>query len=150
MIVNVNRFAVFTVVLAFSLFLVPEFLRADTGTDYERSTAIAVDSPTAVDVDSNENVYIASSSKNWVQIFDYTGGFLGEITSLAKPICVAVDSGGLIYVGNDDRNNVEVYDTDLNLLRKLGQGDGEFIKPNDIAIDADGNIYVVDSDTETV
>jgi sugar lactone lactonase YvrE len=146
----VNLFAIIITVLCFSLFLVPGFLRADTGTDYQRRTAIAVESPTAVAVDVSENIYIAESSKNRLQIFDYAGVFLGEIAGLAKPLSVAVDNNGRIYIGNDNRNNVEVYNPARNLLFKLGQGDGEFLKPNGIAIDANGNIYVADSDADLI
>jgi hypothetical protein len=147
---HANHFASIPAFFAFFLFLVPGYLRADTGTDYERRTAITVESPTAVAVDSSENVYVAESSKNRVQIFDYAGVFLGEIAGLAKPLSVAVDENGRIYIGNDNSNNVEVYDPARNLLFKLGQGDGEFLKPNGIAIDDLGNIYVADSDADLI
>jgi PKD repeat protein len=63
---------------------------------------------------------------------------------------VAVDANDRIYVGNKNSGNVEVYDADLNLLFKLGTGDGEFTQPGAIAIESSGNIYVADSGEDQI
>lgn len=117
---------------------------------YQFLSVIAVDRPTALAVDSLEKVYVAEATKNHVLICDSKGSRLGKLSGLAKPISVAVDAAGRIFVGNDHRHNVEAYSPGGELLFKLGAGDGEFQKPNDIEIDSLGNIYVVDSAADLV
>ncbi|MCL7489563.1 MAG: 6-bladed beta-propeller [Desulfobulbaceae bacterium] len=101
-------------------------------------------SPTDVALDRNGRLYIADSYTNRVVVLSQSGSIIGTIDGLANPISVAVDDGGRIFVGNNDLGNVQVFDADFNFLRFLGDGDGEFSQPNDIAVDSAGKVYVVD------
>ncbi|HDH10985.1 MAG TPA: PKD domain-containing protein [Nitrospirae bacterium] len=119
---------------------------------YERLTPITdnVSAPTAVALDIYENLYVTESSNNRLLIYSQSGRYIETLTGLHKPISVAVDDTGRIFIGNKHSENVEVYDSDLNLLFKLGSGDGEFEQPNAIAIDSSGRIYVVDKEEDIV
>ncbi|MCK5505179.1 MAG: hypothetical protein KAJ10_08455, partial [Thermodesulfovibrionia bacterium] len=103
--------------------------------DYDRLQPVTTSlrAPTAVAVDNFENIYVTESSNNRLLIYTQSGGYLETLTGLSSPISVAVDGAGRIYIGNEGSGNVEVYDIDLNLLRKLGNEDGEFTKPSGIA-----------------
>jgi hypothetical protein len=108
---------------------------------YERLNPITtfVNAPTAVALDTYGNVYVTESINDRLLIYSQSGEHQTFLIGLNKPISVAVDNSGRIYIGNKDSGNVEVYSADLSLLFKLytgdGSGDGEFIQPNDIAID---------------
>ena len=103
-----------------------------------------VDTPSAVTVDGQGQVYVAESLNNRVRIFARNGGVLATLTGLAKPVSVAVDGLGRIYVGNALKGNVTVFDSGRRELFQLGTGDGEFSEPADIDIDSAGQVYVVD------
>jgi sugar lactone lactonase YvrE len=121
--------------------------------DYQWQESIAIDAPTAVDTDQNGNIYIAESSNNRLNIIN-SAGILQRTLRLDTPTSVAIyegqGSGKKIFVGNRGKGNVEVYDDALNLMYKLGSGDGEFIHPNAIAISENGNVYVTDGKGDTV
>jgi len=114
--------------------------------DYDRLNPIAniVSSPTDVALDADENVYVVESIANRLLKFSQSGQYKNTLTNLQKPISVAVDSNGIIFIGNKNSGSVDVYDDGLNLLHKLGVGNGEFSQPNSIDIDTNGYIYVVD------
>ncbi|NOZ00932.1 MAG: hypothetical protein GXP54_03470 [Deltaproteobacteria bacterium] len=78
-------------------------------------------------------------------IFIYDSGLRlqGEIKGLDKPLGVAVDPDGRIYVGCDGGDSVEVFGTDGEKLATIGLG--RIQMPNDLALDAKGNLYVADS-----
>jgi sugar lactone lactonase YvrE len=80
-----------------------------------------------VAVDNYENIYVTESSNNRLLIYTQSGGYLETLTGLSSPISVAVDGAGRIYIGNEGSGHVEVYDNDLNLLRKLGKEDSEYL-----------------------
>ena len=101
--------------------------------------------PTAVALDGSGGLYVTESGKNRLLVYNPSGVFLSELKGLDKPLGVAVDGVGRIYVCNSGRKNVEVYGSGLNLLLKLGAGDGEFILPVGVAIGNSGNIYVADA-----
>lgn len=54
-----------------------------------------------------------------------------------------------IYVGESADGSVRAYEKGKERFR-LGAGGGEFVKPNAIAVDADGSVYVVDSDAAVI
>ena len=140
-----------------SMLLVVMFLTGGTSVaallpQYERLQPVTtkIKAPTAVALDKYECIFVAESTKNAVHIFNQSGEYTESLTGLDMPISVAVDGNDRIFVGNKKTGNVEVYDEDLDLLFKLGTGNGEFVQPGAIEIDNSGNIYVVDSGDDLV
>jgi DNA-binding beta-propeller fold protein YncE len=132
-------------------FYVPGVHSAETK-EFTRGNPITSDvfAPTAVAMDSDDNIYVTESSNNRLRIFNASGNFVKKLTGLKKPTGVFVDSGRKIYICNPGRKNVEVYDSGLNLLYKLGSGNGEFQFPSAVAVKNSGNIYVADAKGDTV
>jgi PKD repeat protein len=122
--------------------------------NYQWQDSISVNAPTAVDVDQEGNIYVAEASKNRLLIINSDGNLLNTLSGLHKPTSIAVHEGQggekLIFIGNKGTGNVSVYDGTLKLLHKLGSGDGEFGKPNAVAVDGNGNAYVVDRKEDAV
>jgi DNA-binding beta-propeller fold protein YncE len=90
-----------------------------------------------------QRLYVSDADANSVFIYDNQIELLGELKNLGTPLGVAVDPLGNIYVGNNEFDNVEVYDADG--LKTATLGSGIVLMPNDLALDADGNLYVADS-----
>ncbi len=139
-------------IVAFLLLFVVTGISAAEMPDYQRLAPItsSITSPTAVAVDSNENIYVSESINNRVLIYSHLDEYVDTLSGLNKPISVAVDGTGRIFVGNHydtlaHKGNVEVYDSDLEYLFSLGIGNEEFSMPNSIAIESgSGNVYVAD------
>ncbi len=71
---------------------------------------------------------------------------------LSKPSGLAIDAAGNTYVADTDNNCVRKYGPDRVLVGvwgSLGTGDGQFNKPNDVAV-YDGHVYVVDTGNHRV
>ena len=63
------------------------------------------------------------------------------------------DSHGNIYVSDAIKCNIQKFDNNGNFLLefgKMGDGPGEFIQPESIAIDKNDNLFVVDYGTSHV
>ena len=142
----------FGAILAFFLLCFVNVSQAEFMPSYERLQPITanLNAPTAVALDAYENLYVTDVVNNRLLIYDQKGDYSGMLRGLSKPISVAADSAGRIFIGNKGRKNVEVYDSGLNLLLKLGSGDGEFTHPDAIAIDCEGKIYVADGKADKI
>lgn len=111
----------------------------------ENSIASNLAAPSAIALDTGGGIYVSESGKNRILIFTSGGVYLSQLTGLDKPLGIVVDNTGRIYVCNAGRKNVEVYGSGLNLLFRLGAGNGEFDLPVGVALGNSGNIYVVDA-----
>jgi DNA-binding beta-propeller fold protein YncE len=112
--------------------------------------------PHGITVDFHGLVYVADRNNNRIQIFEPDGTFIkrfGFDPVLIYPVAVAVDRHGFIYV-LDCGHRVLKFSADGECITQWGKddgsdttgsGDGEFEYPSDIALDSQGNIYVVDS-----
>lgn len=107
--------------------------------------------PVHVAVDNKANIYVTDPRNQRVHKFNALGDLKLTIKEISIPLGVAVDGQGNIYVGDDSNDNVSIFDSTGKFLRKLGKGNGEFVMPNDIAIDSStGRIYVTDSKANLV
>jgi len=109
--------------------------------------------PTDVTVDGAGNVYVADSYNNRIQKFDGTGTFLLKWGSqgfgegqFQQPSGLTIDTDGNIYVTEWNRP-IQMFDGSGNLLAKSTD---TFYGCNGIAVDADGTVYVANSDDHCV
>jgi tripartite motif-containing protein 71 len=117
--------------------------------------------PRGVAVDANL-IYVADGGNHRVQIFvratrSYTttlgtGGGSGNY-QFDWPGDVAVDSGGNIYVADDLNSRVQKFNSSLAYVRTFGTTDVPYLTdgyhynmPYGVAVDADGNIGIVEDD----
>ncbi len=120
-------------------------------TDYLTDIKSGLSVPVHIATDKWANIYVTDPRRQQVHKFNAIGDLKLTITGITAPLGVAVDGQGNIYVSDDSNNNVSVFDSAGKFLRKLGSGNGEFIMPNDIAIEpSSGRIYVTDSKANIV
>ncbi len=115
-----------------------------------------IDGPVRVAVDSQGNLYVTQSARNAVAIYNTEGKYQRSF-SVPYPLGIAVDASGTIYVGSGAsgkrdgyKNAVHIFTPDLVQAGSLGGGAGEFKYPNDIAVGADGKVYVADTQNHVV
>ncbi len=112
--------------------------------------------PFNVALDDEENVYVSDSVLHKLMVFDKRGKKLRSFgDDLVRPTGLALDRvRRLVYVTDtanveSSKHRVVVYDFEGKYLRDVGNGrgagDGEFNFPNYLALDAAGNLYVVDA-----
>jgi len=115
-----------------------------------RSYWASFNAPTRVATDSSGNIYITDPIKGEVLVRAPNGRIVSRVKGFNYPLSIAVEEGR-IYVGDGVTGSVTAFAPDWQRLFLLGQGEGEFLMPNDIAIDsATGNVYVADSKADLV
>lgn len=108
-------------------------------------------SPTRIAVDGSGYVYVTDPRVGEVAVWNRYRQVVSTVEGLNGPMGIALDNSGKIYVGEQGNGRVAVFDRNWSTLYFLGRGNGEFLLPNDIAIDpASGWIYVSDSGAHTV
>jgi len=123
--------------------LVATFGRGSYNTDGE------LNYPSGVTVDNNGDVYVCSVSGDIISKFDREGTFL---TRWQTDDCFGMetDASNNIYVASKFKDKMLKYDSNGTLLLEwggLGNADGQFKKPNDVAVNrALGLVYVADSE----
>lgn len=113
--------------------------------------------PMGLDVDGQGNLYVLDARARQVVIYDRDGKFIrnvGQPNDFTRPAGIGVNSEGTrIYAvdiggSSTDNHRVVVYDaiTGARLpdIGKRGVKPGEVNLPRDVAVAADGTIYVVD------
>jgi DNA-binding beta-propeller fold protein YncE len=114
--------------------------------------------PYGIDGDEDGNVYVADLYKGTISVFNKKGEFLNYFTEKAEDK-VITSPGGLrivdnkLYVTDIESHRIFVFDLEGNRLAEIGEpgnGEGQFIAPNSVAIDNDENLYISDSGNNRV
>lgn len=113
--------------------------------------------PHAVTVDGQARVYVADRENDRVQLFDATGRFLAQWKSpgIGRPYSLALIGGGGAAIADGgeqpesgpDRSGVAIVNRAGEVetrFGRFGNYDGQFRMAHDVAVDAAGNLYVVD------
>ena len=93
----------------------------------------------------NTNARIVKFTKDgkFIKTWGKKGSGPGE---LDIPHAIAMDSQGRLFVGDRQNNRIQIFDQDGNYLDQWAQ----FSRPSGIFIDGKDNIYVADSESESV
>ncbi len=110
-------------------------------------------------IDTSGDVYVADAGNSRIQKFTSDGQFLmqwgapgsldGQFNDVGD-LGVAVDHAGHVYVLDSFNNRVQKFTSDGAFISKWGEdgnGDGTFIDPRGIAVDRQGDVYVMDGRT---
>lgn len=108
-------------------------------------------------LDDADRLFVSDSVNRRVLVFDANHKLEGSISQgLNDPGGMVVDNENrFLYVADAANDQIMVYDADppYKLLRRIGTGGkqhtlttpGDFAKPTNVALDADGNLYVSDT-----
>jgi tripartite motif-containing protein 71 len=119
-----------------------------------------LDSPKGIAVDASDNVYVTNQQQGIIQKFDKDGTLLAESTygagnangqlsssNLASTIAVDPSTGNL-FVTDTNNYRIQEFSPSLTYITQwgsFGSIDGQFNKPQGIAVDASGNVFVADT-----
>ncbi len=121
--------------------------------------------PSGLAVDSDGNLYVLDSGNDRIQKFSSENRFLKETGTAGggegefnQPADLALDAQGNIYVVDTWNHRVQKFDADLNFVATWGKatrdllnpGDDEMWGPRSIAVDGEGDVWVVDTGTHRV
>ena len=132
-----------------------KFVRA-----YSTANGTALDSPQGVAVDGKGNVYVADTENNRVVEYSATGAYVrSETSGLTGPEGLTLDASGNLWVANagqydEGGEQVAELSTSGSVLIQIG-GDtssdlGGLSNPSDVALDADGHVFIAEPDYSLV
>ncbi|HEV2395365.1 MAG TPA: SMP-30/gluconolactonase/LRE family protein [Candidatus Sulfotelmatobacter sp.] len=107
-------------------------------------------------MDDSDRLFVSDTKFHRIVVFDRDHKIEGSISEggMVDPAGMAVDNENrFLYVADAGLDQVLVFDADkLTLIRKMGTAGkkhsltepGQFAAPENVAVDADGNLYVTD------
>jgi uncharacterized protein (TIGR03663 family) len=123
--------------------------------------------PRSLALGPDGSVYVADSGNHRIQVFDAGGNFITAWGSegtgpgqFSEPWGIAVAEDGTVYVADTWNHRVQAFSATGEFLHQFGEytnvqhdaqeDPGNFWGPRDIAIDAQGNLYVTDTGNKRV
>ena len=125
------------------------------GAEFLRSYRAGLHAPSRLALDGSGNLYVSDPARNQLIARTPDGRLLLRRVFPTQPHPIAVDDQTgrplTFYVGERSSGRVTAYSADWEPLLELGQGAGEFVSANGIAVEPDtGTLYVVDSGADLV
>jgi len=118
--------------------------------------------PAGLAVGPDGEVFVADWAANRVLVFDKSGDYLRKFGSEGSgegqfhhPVAVEVDTQGNVFVSDENDEQLEQFDSEGNFLAQHGgEGDGdgefEFSRPMGITTNAEGGLWITDSNNNRV
>ena len=125
--------------------------------------------PDAIEVDPKGNVWIGDEGNSRVQQFNQTGEYVTEFGSagtgagqfkFAWPFGLDADDGGSIWIADASNSRIHRWQAPSGIpaptptygasFGSFGTGDGQLNHPGDAAVDAKGNLWVVDENNHRI
>jgi tripartite motif-containing protein 71 len=107
--------------------------------------------PARIGVDAEGNVYVTDNGSGFAEIKVYApdGTFLRRFGDgdLELAIDVTVDANGIAYVTDPPANQIKIFDGSGALIGAIGEAGtepGQFTGIDTVAVDGNGNLYVLD------
>lgn len=118
---------------------------------------VSLDNPQDMFIDKNDNIYILDSGHARIVVLDTNGNVVKDIVpagkgTLKNPSGIFVDKDGDIFVADTDNGRVVHLGPDGNYIEEFTQPDSELydtsypFKPVSLAIDSQGQLYVLNHD----
>lgn len=113
------------------------------------SGAGQLQNPTGITLDQNGLVYVDDGCNNRIQVFDTVGNYVRQfpITGCNAEQTITYGKDGRIYACGFPTSHVSVYTTTGNLVVQWGEsgsGPQQFLGTMSVAMNNNGNIYVLD------
>ena len=120
-----------------------------------------LNTPSDVDVDSsNDNILVADTENDRIQIFDSSGAFIDTFGSLGSgngqfdfPLGVTKGNSNLIAVSDTINNRIQIFDSAGNFVDAfgtVGSAAGQFQSPRGLVIDSADRIIVSDTSNNRI
>jgi DNA-binding beta-propeller fold protein YncE len=100
-----------------------------------------------------DNVYVAEWFNSRVQIFSRDGSYLGKFGTAQFIAGIDIAPNGDIFLSHFYDHNLSQYDSGGTLVAEWGtngSGMGELDSPYGVAVDAEGHVFVADSNNHRV
>ncbi|MFQ6013927.1 MAG: PA14 domain-containing protein [Anaerolineae bacterium] len=107
--------------------------------------------PVALVVNSQDELFVLDSEPGWIYRFttkgEYLGKFAGPGAQFFHPRGLTLDVQDNLYVADAGGSRVVKYSaagSRLAIIGQKGSGPGQFLETCDVAVDGNGDLYVVD------